>query len=395
MSHRILLRSGWQSENIGDIAHTPGMLLLLEKYLPTTEVTFWPFYSHLPPDEVALLTRRFPKLKIAEGKLSAEGKASTPELALAFDTADLFLHNSGPATLGWADAAAFKRFRGKPFGVYGVSYGLYGIPEKSTLSEAAFVYFRDSASLAKAREDGVSAPVMGLAPDAAFAMNLRDSARATAYLKANSLTPGKFLVCLPKHRLTPAWLHVHKKRPFDPTRHARNEAMKEHDHAPLIEAIVTVTRKTDLKILIGHEDETELSIGKTWLYDKLPEDVKAKVVWRNTLWSVDEALGIYAKSAGLFGHEMHSPILCVGNGIPAIVCRWEEQSTKGLMWRDIGLAEWLFDFDNEDEVKRLPATVLALAQDLSAAKAKTQKARAFVQKEQRKTMTVVKKALTP
>ena len=137
------------------------------------------------------------------------------------------------------------------------------------------------------------------------------------------------------------------------------------------------------------------TIGKTWLYDKLPDDVKAKTVWRDTLWSVDEALGIYTKSAGLFGHEMHSPILCIGNGIPAIVCRWEEQSTKGLMWRDIGLSEWLFDFDSEDDVKRLPATVLALAQDLSAAKAKTRKARAFVQKEQQKTMTVVKKALTP
>lgn len=370
------------------------MLLLLEKYLPDAEVIFWPFYSYLPPDEVALLMRRFPKLKIAEGKLSAEGIASTPELAHAFDTADLFLHNSGPATLGWADAAAFKRLRRKPFGVYGVSYGLYGIPEKSTLSEAAFVYFRDSASLAKAREDGVSAPVMGLAPDAAFAMNLSNNRSATAYLKANALTQGKFLVCLPKHRLTPAWLHVHKNRPFDPMRHARNEAMKEHDHAPLIEAIIAVTRKTDLKVLIGHEDETQLPIGKTWLYDKLPDDVKTKVIWRNTLWSVDEALGIYTKSAGLFGHEMHSPILCVGNGIPALVCRWEEQSTKGLMWRDIGLAEWLFDMDNEDEVKRLPATVLALAQDLGAARGRTREARVFVQKEQEKTMRTIKKALT-
>ncbi len=29
---RILLRSSWQTVNIGDIAHTPGVLALLEKH---------------------------------------------------------------------------------------------------------------------------------------------------------------------------------------------------------------------------------------------------------------------------------------------------------------------------------------------------------------------------
>ena len=385
---KILLRSGWQSENIGDIAHTPGMLALLKTYLPDAEVTFWPFYNYLPPEEVALLRRHFPKLTIVEGK------AASPELTRAFESADLFLHNSGPATLAWADAAAFKRLTGKPFGVYGVSYGLYGIPEKATLSEAAFLYFRDSASLAKAREEGVRSPVMSFTPDAAFAMNLRDDTKASAYLKAHHLAPGTFLVCIPKHRFTPAWLHVHKNRPFDATRHARNEAMKEHDHAPLIEAIIAVTRKTDLKILIGHEDETQLPIGKTWLYDKLPRDVKSKVVWRDTLWTVDEALGIYTKSAGLFGHEMHSPILCIGSGVPAIVGRWAEQSTKGLMWRDIGLGEWLFDMDDEADVKKMPAAILAMAQNPKAAKAKAQKAWKFVREEQKKSVEIVKKNLT-
>jgi len=36
---RILLRSSWQSVNIGDIGHTPGALSLLEKYFPEAEVT--------------------------------------------------------------------------------------------------------------------------------------------------------------------------------------------------------------------------------------------------------------------------------------------------------------------------------------------------------------------
>jgi hypothetical protein len=42
--------------------------------------------------------------------------------------------------------------------------------------------------------------------------------------------------------------------------------------------------------------------------------------------------------------------MCIGNGIPAIVCRWEEQTSKGIMWRNIGLGEWLFNLDEESEI---------------------------------------------
>ncbi|MCA9059583.1 MAG: polysaccharide pyruvyl transferase family protein, partial [Planctomycetaceae bacterium] len=39
---RILLRSSWQTVNIGDIAHTPGVLSLLRRHLPEAEITLWP-----------------------------------------------------------------------------------------------------------------------------------------------------------------------------------------------------------------------------------------------------------------------------------------------------------------------------------------------------------------
>jgi polysaccharide pyruvyl transferase WcaK-like protein len=178
---------------------------------------------------------------------------------------------------------------------------------------------------------------------------------------------------------------------LDEKKNARNEAMKEHDLAPLREAIIAVVRQTPLKVLVCPEDETQMALGKEMLVDKLPEDVKARVVWRANYWLTDEALSTYIRSAGLFGAEMHSPIMCIGNGIPAIVCRWAEQTSKGIMWRDIGLGEWLFDFDNEDDVKRMPAVVLAMAKDPAAAKAKAAKARAFVQERQRETMAEVKR----
>ena len=153
-------------------------------------------------------------------------------------------------------------------------------------------------------------------------------------------------------------------------------------------------RQTNLKVLICPEDQTQMAVGKELLYDPLPADVKPRAVWRPDYWLTGEALSTYVRSAGLFGNEMHSPILCIGNGIPAIVCRWSEQTTKGLMWRDIGLGDWLFDFDKDEDCRRLPETVLALAKDLDAARAKAAKARAFVERRQRETMQAVKESLS-
>ncbi|MBC7888454.1 MAG: polysaccharide pyruvyl transferase family protein [Ferruginibacter sp.] len=387
----ILLRSGWQVENIGDIAHTPAMLALIEKYIPNASVTFWPYYHVLPENEVAMLKKRFPNLKIVEGKLDAQGKATTTALQEAIANADFMLHNSGPATIGWADLNIFKKVFKKPFGVYGVTYGLYGTPEKEILSDAEFVYFRDSVSLQKAKDAGIHAPVMGFTPDAVFSIDVTDDEKATQFLSANNLAVEKFMCCIPKHRSTPMWLHKNKNRPFDAVRNARNEEMKEHDHIPLRNAIIEVVRKTKMKILICHEDETEMQIGKEWLLDKLPEDVKPNIVWRNTPWLTDEAISIYKHSAGLFGAEMHSPIMCIAHGIPAIVVRWEEQSSKGIMWNDIGLSDWLFDFDKEEEIKRFVPTVLAMAMDTKQSKAKAGKAKKYAQELQRKSMKVVEK----
>jgi polysaccharide pyruvyl transferase WcaK-like protein len=137
-----------------------------------------------------------------------------------------------------------------------------------------------------------------------------------------------------------------------------------------------------------------MAVGKEWIVDKLPAAVRPRVVWREKFWLTDEALSTYVRSAGLFGLEMHSPIMCIGNGVPAIVCRFTEQTSKGIMWRDIGLGEWLFDFDQEGEIKGLVPAVLAMAKEPAAAQAKVAKAQEFVKRRQRETMEVVRRNLS-
>ncbi|MEY4403345.1 MAG: hypothetical protein RIR91_1380, partial [Verrucomicrobiota bacterium] len=115
--------------------------------------------------------------------------------------------------------------------------------------------------------------------------------------------------------------------------------------------------------------------------------------WRPDYWLTDEALSVYVRSAGLFGNEMHSPIMAIGNGVPAIVCRWAEQTSKGTMWKDIGLGEWLFDLDDETQLAGIVPAVLAMAQDPVAARAKVQRAQAVVRARQAAAMAALRQAL--
>ena len=391
---RLILRSSWQTVNIGDIAHTPGVLALLEKHLPEVEVRLWP--SKLDNGVGEMLAARFPKVKVIRGE----------DVKKSFEECDFLLHGSGPSLVAQADVVKWSQATGKPYGVYGITFSGQQNPrvikDKSVkpvqtidvLSGAKFVYFRDSVSLELAKKMGCTCPRMEFGPDGAFAVDLKDDAKAEAFLKANQLEAGKFLCCIPRLRNTPYWTLPEKKAAIDEKKDARNKAMMDHDGKPLLDAIVSVIKNTDLKILLCPEDKTQMKIGKEMLYDKLPEDVKARVVWRENYWLTNEAISTYRLSAGLFGQEMHSPIMCIGNGIPAIVCRWAEQTSKGYMWRDIGLNDWLFDLDKEDELQRVAATVLEMAQNPAGSKAKAAKARDFVMAKFAASMEVVKSCLT-
>ena len=374
---RIVLRSSWQTVNIGDIAHTPGVLALLEKHLPEVEVRLWP--SSVANGVEAMLMKRFPRLRILK---------SPGEIRQSWSECDFLLHGSGPGFVAQKDVAKWKKETGKPYGIYGITFASKDAEARELLSGAKFAYFRDSVSLQFAKDHGVASPIMEMCPEGSFAVDLRNDAAAEAFLGAHGLEPGRFLCCIPRYRNTPYW-KIKAGRPFDAKKDARNQEMKEHDLGPLREAIIAVVQQTDMKVLVCPEDATQMEIGKEMLVDKLPEQVKRRVVWRPNYWLTDEALSTYVRSAGLFGAEMHSPIMCIGNGVPAIVCRWAEQTSKGLMWRDIGLGEWLFNMDEEGEIPGIVPAVLALAQDPAAAKAKAQKAREFVLRRQRESMEVV------
>ena len=186
---RVLLRSSWQTINIGDIAHTPGMLALLERELPEAEVTLWP--NALSPEVTALLRTRFRKLRLAM-------TAAEQERALA--ECDFGLHGSGPGLVGAREMVRW-RATGKPYGFGGVTLNDAELRDhRDLLAGARFVFCRDTLSLAALRATGIEGPVMEFAPDATFHLDLRDEARADAFLREHALEPKRFACFVPRLR---------------------------------------------------------------------------------------------------------------------------------------------------------------------------------------------------
>lgn len=366
-SKHILLRSSWQFENIGDIAHTPGMLTLLEKHRPDAQVTLWP--KRINNDVERMFRARFPKVKFA--KTPSQGEA-------ALKRCDFFLHGSGPSLVGWGEMQRAKEM-GIPYGVGGITM----IDEQITgardlLAGAQFIFLRDTDSLKALKASGLRGPRIEFGPDATFALDLCDDRAATRLLKQYRLTPGKFLCAIPRLRWTPYWEIRPETVSPNPARSAENEAFADRDHAKLREAIVAWVRQTGMKVFLVPEMTYEVPRLRPLLFDPLPADVKKRVAVLNRYWLTDEAAGVYAKAAAVASFEQHSPIIAIANNVPAVLLRQPTDTRKGQMWRDIGLNQWIFEIDDTTG-KQITRRLLQIANDLPAARARAAKARAFAE----------------
>ncbi len=362
---RILLRSSWQTANIGDIAHTPGMLTLLEHHRPKDTVILWP--KGLNAEVERLLAARFPNLTIARTK---------EEQDAALGTCDFFLHGSGPGLVGAAEAERARR-AGKPYGFAGITLSDAELKDhRELLAGARFVFTRDTDSLRALQMADIKGPKAAFGPDATFAFDLRAESAADKLLDEHELKAGHFLCAVPRLRWTPYWeIYPERTRP-NPQRSAVNEAFAERDHAKMREAISTWVREFQRKVFLVPEMTYAVPRLRPLLYDPLPDDVKPSVAVLDRYWLTAEAASVYARAAALISFEMHSPILAVAAGTPAVLLRQPTDTRKGQMWRDVGLTDWIFEID-ESTGKQIAERLLEVGKDLPAARKAADKARKF------------------
>ena len=373
----ILLRTAWQTRNIGDVCFTPSMISALERFVPGAKVIAWMANSNEGID--AMVHRAHPNVEILHANLGSEGKEMDPKLREAFSKASLFLFNSGPIfnyglhdsyswdrTMANANILLYAKDAGVPYGIYGQSFDRFAWPSellfRRLLGDAAFVYTRDTNSLKYLKSLNMKPPILDFAPDIAFHFRLRDDAPANAFLRSKGLEKDKFLVTIVHYALL--------DRPGVRERGA--EYAEKHR-----QVLAKWIRETGLPVLVVAEDDREVELGRKVLIDPQPEEIRRKMILRETFWRPDEALSTYLQSRALFSMEPHSCIFAMANGVPSLHCHDWAFGRKAEMFVDLGLGEWVFNLADAS-VDQMSAQLLTVHRDPVQAKAKLQAAMKIV-----------------
>lgn len=345
-SKTIMVVSGWQDVNIGDIAHTPGLLNVLQVFLPDAKIILWK-KSHSESVK-ELLETNFPDVKVIYGHVNKEGEIDSQEVTEAMDAADILIHGSGPYVVGKDNLRAWLKHTDKPFGIFGDTIERIDQDLKSILDKAKFIFTRETRSLKVIEENGIAAKNVLFGPDATFYFNLTDEGKAQRFLHDAGLEGHEFICVIPRLRYTP----YYKIRPNNggwseekiAEVEAHNDRWKAVDHAKLREVMIAWVRDSGGKVLVCPEMTYQVDIMDELLIDPLPDDVKPNVLKRG-YWLPDEAASVYARAKALFSFECHSPIIALHAGTPSFYLRQPEDTIKGQMYYDLGLADWVFEMD--------------------------------------------------
>lgn len=387
----ILLHSAWDTVNIGDIGHTPGTLRVIEQHLPEAHVIVWA--AKLDERVTAMLRSRFPKVEILQGSLTGKSPADEA-LRAAILRADLYIRNSG---MGQDTAfMEFCRKNSKPYGLYGQSYfasmveGKGAAERKELLNGASFIYCRETKTLEILKHAGVRTPVLEFGPDGCFGIDVRDDTRGLATMRKLGLEDRKFITI--QLRTNTAKLpgvddtRTPKLNPLHPSpEQIADDARRAAVYRELITGWV---RETGYKVLIAPEVKKEMEHNKRLLHDPLPENIRQHVVGLEYFWNSDEAASVFARAHTAVCHEPHSLIIALANGTPIIHTYSEFHSPKCWMFKDIGLPEWLLEFDATPAAKTLE-TLLAIHRNYPAAQAKVKRAMDYVHERQAAGMKVI------
>jgi polysaccharide pyruvyl transferase WcaK-like protein len=317
---------------------------------------------------------------------------NSPEFQEAFDRADLVLYNSGTTlsfgrwernwdrTMPLAMPLFMAREAGKPYGIYCQSFERFAWPSdvlfRPVLSDAAFVFCRDTNSLEYLKSLDVEPPVLEFGPDATFAFDLRDEERAAAFMQRHRLEPRGFITLTIR---TSVQRFIDKKR-------------EETHAAKLRELVRRWVEETGLVVLVCPEVKHEIEPARRLIYDRLPPEIRRNVRLKEEFWLPDEAFSVYRRARCIVSMEMHSIILGLAAGTPSIHPRFVEAGRKAWMMRDLGLEEWLFDLDRQPAEPIIDA-LLDVHRDYDAALGQVESAMSIVHKRQAETMAVVRKTL--
>ncbi|MGN7720027.1 polysaccharide pyruvyl transferase family protein [Chitinophaga sp. 22620] len=343
----LLVVSGWQDVNIGDIAHTPGLIALLKSRIKGVRIILWKRAASKIVDD--MLQRHYPEVQVVHGSFDKDFSVQSPEVLQAFKDADFFIHGSGPSVVAADHLRCWSKQTGKGFGIFGVTIQDISPSLQELLGKSSFIFTRETASIEVLRKKGLQGEHIAFAPDATFVMDIQDKGRADEFMKKHDLSPRKFICAVPRLRFTPYYKIRPNRGGWSEERIKQvdevNEKYKEADHAKLRAAMITWVKETGNKVLVCPEMSYQVEIMKELLIDPLPEEIKPFIVTHD-YWLPDEAASVYAQASAVLSFECHSPIIAAANGTPCFYLRQPTDTIKGQMYYDLGFNDWVFEIDN-------------------------------------------------
>ncbi|WP_161606116.1 polysaccharide pyruvyl transferase family protein [Microlunatus speluncae] len=373
--------------NIGDVAHSPGVLEAFRRFAPGTRLTLWA--RNIDDAVRELLACYYPEVALVEERVGEDGSI-TPTLERLFADADLLVHGSGPSLVGKIETAAWRAHTNKPYGFFGVTVDplrpydgtlersavmidaiagdLLAPLDRELLTDAAFVYCRDSLTQRFLRGQGIGVDELEFGADGTVIFDVVDDADGAPVLAEYGLAEGQFLCAVPRLRYTPYYrIRGYQPRAEDWRKEAYNAGYAESDLDVLRQSIISWVRTTGWPALIVPEMSYAVEVAETRLAGTFPADVADQVHVLPRFWDLTEAASVYRRAAAVISMECHSPLIALAEGIPALYLRQPTDTIKGHMYHDLGLSESIIELTDGAAGEAVERTA-KLASDLPAAR---------------------------
>ena len=296
-------------------------------------------------------------LNVYSFDLFEELKQENPAAVTAFENAGFVYYNSGTTfnfgrlgvknfwnyTMPLAMSLIIARRLGIPYGIGSQSFDALEWPVDTLYStlfnDAEFVYCRDSDSLNYLCHRVLTNKSSGWRPDTTFFFNGFDEAWAETFLAEHALEEKKYLCVM---------LRISDEKPDfnDPTGGTVSEE-RQLDHMRKMKNFLEQwIEKSSCKVLLCHETRGTLISAKTRLYDILSKNAQKQCVYMDEFWTSEQAYSVFKHARIITSMEMHSIIMSLNVGTPAIHNPYDECGRKKWMLRDLGLGDWLVDIDS-------------------------------------------------
>lgn len=360
---RVLLVSGWQTVNIGDVAHTPGTIRALTEF-GGHEVVLWP--RTLGEREREMLRHRFPEMKIlADARTAGDGVSA--EVREAFEWADVCVHASGPSMVGSEQIDLWRSWTSKPYGFFGVTVDpltpyadslqrsgriiraidgqLLAEADLDRLRRASFIWCRDSLTVEFLATQGLTEAV-AFGPDATVVADIRDDAAADGFMAEMDVRPHRFMCVVPRLRYTPYHqLRRDGRSVSEIRRDAINQGWVHEDLALLRAAVTDWLEHTDDDVVIVPEMSYAVDLAAEQL-SSWPSEVASRIRLLPRFWDLAEAASVYRYATAVVSMECHSPLIAMGSATPALYLRQSTDTIKGQMYSDLDASDRIVELDN-------------------------------------------------